>query len=149
MVNWIYGLVTMQKYIFKIKPIGAVRTNHNGHWKKAAQNYHAWMNELRLYMKVQKFYMPESNFSIFFYIPVSKSWSKKDKLEMIGKPHQQKPDKDNLEKAVMDTYFYKPEQRKTNLINDDERDDCCVWSTKEIAKFWCAEGDQRIEVFVY
>jgi len=31
-----------------------------------------------------------------------KSWSKKKKAEMLGQPHQQKPDIDNLLKALMD-----------------------------------------------
>ena len=39
---------------------------------------------------------------VSFIMPMPKSWSKTKKLEMDGKPHQQKPDLDNLIKAVKD-----------------------------------------------
>lgn len=35
-----------------------------------------------------------------FYIAMPKSWSKKKKNLMLGKPHQQKPDLDNLIKTI-------------------------------------------------
>lgn len=35
-------------------------------------------------------------------IKMPKSWSKKKKAEMNGKPHNQKPDIDNIGKAIMD-----------------------------------------------
>jgi Holliday junction resolvase RusA-like endonuclease len=34
-----------------------------------------------------------------------KSWSKKKREQMHGKPHQQKPDVDNFAKAVLDALF--------------------------------------------
>lgn len=37
-----------------------------------------------------------------FVMPMPKSWSKKKRLLMNGKPHQQKPDLDNMIKAVQD-----------------------------------------------
>lgn len=40
--------------------------------------------------------------AITFYMPMPDSWSKKRKVEMLGKPHQQTPDIDNLCKAVFD-----------------------------------------------
>ena len=42
---------------------------------------------------------------ITFYMPMPKSWSRKKKAKMIGKPHQQKPDVDNLAKALLDSVF--------------------------------------------
>ena len=40
--------------------------------------------------------------TVIFYLPMPKSWSKKKKALMLGQGHQQKPDVDNLLKAVMD-----------------------------------------------
>lgn len=37
------------------------------------------------------------------------SWSKKRKAEMAGRPHRQKPDRDNIDKAILDSLFDKDE----------------------------------------
>jgi Holliday junction resolvase RusA-like endonuclease len=39
---------------------------------------------------------------VVFVIPMPVSWSKKKREKMNGQPHQQKPDIDNLAKALMD-----------------------------------------------
>ena len=38
-----------------------------------------------------------------FHLPMAKSWSKKKKAEKLGTKHDQKPDIDNMAKAVMDS----------------------------------------------
>ena len=40
--------------------------------------------------------------TIFFYMPMPKSWSKKKQIMTNGEPHISKPDIDNLAKAVLD-----------------------------------------------
>ena len=40
--------------------------------------------------------------TIFFYMPIPKSWSKKKQIEANGTAHTSKPDIDNLAKAVLD-----------------------------------------------
>lgn len=40
-----------------------------------------------------------------FCVPMPKSWSKKKKQEYYMKPHQQRPDVDNLAKSVMDSLY--------------------------------------------
>jgi Holliday junction resolvase RusA-like endonuclease len=52
------------------------------------------------------------------------SWSKKKRQAMAGKPHQQKPDKDNLEKALMDAIY---------------ADDSHIWDSR-VTKLWGEEG---------
>jgi Holliday junction resolvase RusA-like endonuclease len=42
------------------------------------------------------------NVSMGFYLAMPDSWSAKKKRAMDGKPHQQKPDLDNLVKGVLD-----------------------------------------------
>lgn len=39
---------------------------------------------------------------LIFNMPIPKSWSKKKRAEMCGRPHLSVPDTDNLIKAVMD-----------------------------------------------
>lgn len=41
----------------------------------------------------------------FFYIEMPKSWSKDMKKRKYGKPHDSKPDIDNLLKGIMDSLF--------------------------------------------
>lgn len=43
--------------------------------------------------------------NIVFYMRMPKSWSKKKKAEFDGKPHKQRPDIDNLVKALFDSVF--------------------------------------------
>jgi len=43
--------------------------------------------------------------NVVFYLPMPASWSKKKRAEMLGKPHKQKPDIDNLVKALLDAVF--------------------------------------------
>ncbi len=50
---------------------------------------------------------------IVFYLPMPKSWSKKKRAQMIGQPHTQKIDVDNLIKSVMDSVY---------------KDDAHIWS---------------------
>jgi Holliday junction resolvase RusA-like endonuclease len=65
-----------------------------------------------------------------FYIPMPDSWSEKKKIATDGKPHRQKPDKDNLEKAVLDALF---------------KDDSGIWTGHQ-SKWWCRRGKERIEI---
>jgi len=39
---------------------------------------------------------------IEFYLPLPKSYSKKKREELMGQPHEQKPDIDNLVKGLLD-----------------------------------------------
>lgn len=42
---------------------------------------------------------------ITFYLPMPKSWSKKKRMVMDQEPHKQKPDLDNLCKALLDAVY--------------------------------------------
>jgi Holliday junction resolvase RusA-like endonuclease len=50
--------------------------------------------------------MISGSYHIQFHFALPDSWSKKKKEEMLYKPHQQKPDNDNLFKSFCDTVFY-------------------------------------------
>jgi Holliday junction resolvase RusA-like endonuclease len=45
--------------------------------------------------------VPESA-SVEYTIPMPASWSQKKREQMRGKPHRQRPDLDNLDKALLD-----------------------------------------------
>lgn len=87
--------------------------------------YRAFADELRLKYSED---LPV-NLKLVFHIQMPKSWSKKKRAELVGMPHQQKPDIDNLIKSVLDS-----------LLSDD----ACVWRcTAE--KRWAEEGAIEIE----
>jgi Holliday junction resolvase RusA-like endonuclease len=66
-----------------------------------------------------------------FDFPMPDSWSRKRKLEMLGQPHQQKPDIDNCIKAIMDPLL---------------KQDCTVWHIAGAEKRWALAGSITIEV---
>jgi Holliday junction resolvase RusA-like endonuclease len=68
--------------------------------------------------------LPEAGARAVFFIPMPKSWSKKKRLEMCGTPHKQRPDADNLFKALADACY---------------QDDSGIWDFRA-TKFWGDEG---------
>lgn len=93
--------------------------------RPATSRYWAFKADCRLH-EVE---VPESGVHITFVLPMPASWSRKKKAAMDGQPHQQKPDKDNLEKGLLDAVF-------------DE--DCRVWDSR-VTKLWGQEGAIIIE----
>lgn len=89
--------------IYDIVPVPKPRQTRRDRWKKrpAVMRYRTFKDEVRL----RKVSVPESNGRITFVMPMPKSWPEKKKQAMDGKPHQVKPDKDNLEKALLDALF--------------------------------------------
>ncbi|EBY2674466.1 RusA family crossover junction endodeoxyribonuclease [Salmonella enterica subsp. enterica serovar Brandenburg] len=113
--------------IYEITPIGKPRMTRSDKWKKrpAVMRYRAFCDEVRL----NKVSLPESGYHVTFIIPMPASWSRKRRAEMNGNAHQQKPDKDNLEKALLDAIF-----------DDDSR----VWDGR-VTKIWGEKGQIVIE----
>ncbi|AMO48870.1 Endodeoxyribonuclease RusA [Enterobacter sp. FY-07] len=91
-------------------------------WKKRPEvlRYRAFCDEVR----ARGVILPESGSHITFILPMPQSWSKKKRAEMNGKPHKSKPDKDNLEKALLDALF---------------EDDSHVWDSR-VTKLWGEVG---------
>jgi Holliday junction resolvase RusA-like endonuclease len=88
---------------YEIVPMGKPRMTQKDKWAKrpAVLRYRAFKDECRL----KKVVVPESAAHIIFVIPMPSSWSKQKRAEMAGKGHQQKPDLDNLHKALLDAVF--------------------------------------------
>lgn len=118
-----------QKYlnnmIIPITPVSKPRQTKSDVWKKrpVVMKYRKFADELRAFCKKHNF-VPGEELEMEFHIPMPKSWSKKKKAEMEGKPNRSRPDSDNLAKAVLDALL--PE-------------DSTVWSLN-IIKRWSREG---------
>lgn len=67
------------------------------------EKYNRYKISLLAEAKRNRFVMPEQGASITFYIPVSKSWKKWKKEKFHMQLHQEKPDIDNLYKAMGDS----------------------------------------------
>lgn len=93
----------MNEKVYNITPLGKPRMTRADKWKKRPEvlRYRAFCDEVRL----NKVTLAESGYHVIFVLPMPPSWSKKKRALMDGKPHQQKPDKDNLEKALLDALF--------------------------------------------
>lgn len=93
----------MQEYIFDINPRTAPRLVYSDKWSKRpeAVRYFGYKKALQTLALAIKF-VPQDRLSFEFHVEMPPSWSKKKRQAMNGKPHQQKPDIDNLTKAFMD-----------------------------------------------
>ena len=106
--------------VFDIPPTPAPRQSRRDRWCPSAsvQRYRAFRDEVA--WKIGE--LPEDFFHVIFLLPMPASWSKRKKSETVGWPHLQKPDKDNLEKALVDAVFR-------------NRDDAHVWNGAS-TKLW-------------
>ena len=111
--------------LYPVVPVPKPRMTQRDKWQKrpAVMRYRAFCDDLR----ARKCTFPESGSHVIFHMPMPKSWSKKKRAEMLGQPHQQKPDVDNLAKAILDAVL---------------KDDSGVWdmrTTKRWSEIGCIE----------
>lgn len=94
------------EYEFLITPIGKPRMTQRDKWlkppRKAITKYRLAKHGIQYYACEQKFILPEI-INVIFVLPVTNSWSNKKKQAMLGQPHRQKPDLDNILKFLMDS----------------------------------------------
>lgn len=128
-------------FVFPIDPVSKPRMTQQDKWKTdpfhkdpkrrqrpAVTKYFNYKRTINILADGVKFKVPESGFHLIFYMPMPQSWSKKKKEEMNNKPHQQRPDKDNLEKAFLDALC---------------EEDSYIWDSR-VTKVWSYNG--KIEV---
>jgi Holliday junction resolvase RusA-like endonuclease len=110
-----------------INPVPKPRLTQRDRWKQrpVVLRYHAYCDLLRFEWKnlTSSKEVPEK-LALKFNLPMPISWSKRKRDLMRGKPHQQRPDIDNLAKAVMDALC---------------EDDSYVYALKA-EKYWSDEG---------
>jgi Holliday junction resolvase RusA-like endonuclease len=115
-------------------PMGAVRCNRSVAWAATPtqKRYYEWKKNLLAEATKQLGRVPAAPDELNFvaYIPMPDSWSKTKKAAMSGMPHRQKPDRDNIDKAICDALF-----------PDDKR----IWGGQQ-RKVWCKYGEGRIDL---
>jgi len=116
------------KYKLDATPMGAVRQTKSDAWKARPEvlRYRAFSDLLRLEAQVVGLILPDV-FTVEFYLPMSKSWSKKKRELYKGVPHQQKPDLDNMLKGFLDSLL---------------KEDCRVWKVTA-SKFWTEDTEDE------
>ena len=107
--------------IYSITPVPKPRQTRSDKWKQrpCVMRYRAFADEVRSHgIEIN------DTTKMTFVLPMPKSWSKKRRLEMFGEPHRQKPDIDNLAKAILDSVY----------------DDDSIISMLFCRKIWGTEG---------
>ena len=124
----------------EITPQGAVRSNGKNSMYhptkgKRLKRYVKYKKDLAFLMKVNKIAnLPGEIEGLTFMMPipnpaVGSKKVKEEKLSRIGKPHQMKPDFDNLIKPILDA---------------SGKDDSHVWRCGEMKKIWTEFGKGKI-----
>ena len=88
---------------YLINPVAKPRMTRADKWKKrkCVMKYRDFCDQVR----ASGLTLPSAGYHILFVLPMPASWSIKKRRAMDGQPHQQVPDKDNLEKALLDALF--------------------------------------------
>ncbi|UYZ60144.1 RusA family crossover junction endodeoxyribonuclease [Hymenobacter latericus] len=91
--------------VIEHEPMGAPRMTKSDKWKKrdVVVRYHALKDAIRAACATHGYTLGEA-VALRFEIPMPAGWSKRKKEEMRGKPHQQRPDWDNLAKGFCDAF---------------------------------------------
>jgi Holliday junction resolvase RusA-like endonuclease len=98
----------------KLKPAGLARLER-------LERYNKYKIDLMALCKVKRFILPSQGLHIRFFIPMPKTWKKWQREIMNGKLHRNKPDIDNLLKAVFDS-----------LLSEDK----FIGHIGEVSKHW-------------
>lgn len=117
-------VVGLMEYL--ISPVAKPRMTKRDTWLKrpATSKYWAFKDEVRLLgIKV-----PLCGAHITFHMPMPNSWSRAKREKMVCRPHQVKPDADNLVKALFDALY---------------ENDAGIWDFR-VTKVWSDKG--KIEV---
>jgi len=121
------------------KPIGAVRQTKRDVWAKrpSVLRYRAWCDLARKACTGNPTKKLDANqwlgFYAFSHSPMPESWSKKEKAAMAGQLMRQKPDADNVCKAVGDSLF-----------DNDEK-----LAIMQCVQYWCMQGEEpKVDVFL-
>ncbi len=113
--------------VLNVAPMPAPRLNRKSRFnpekKQLFKAYMAWKKTVQL-LAQQAGWEPTESLHVTFILPMPKSWSKTKRKQMIHTPHRQKPDRNNLMKALEDALY---------------QDDSGVWKSTE-EKLWGPEG---------
>lgn len=110
---------------YPITPVPKPRMTQRDKWAKrpAVLRYRAFCDEV-----LARGVVLPLRYHVIFILPMPESWSRAKRAEMNGSPHLSKPDKDNLEKALLDALY---------------DDDSSVWDGR-VSKVWGERGEIRV-----
>lgn len=99
--------------ILRVVPMGKPRMTRQDAWKKRkpVTQYHAFKDVVRMQVNqnAEMRRLIDSGMVVVVswtaYLPMPASWSEKKQREMAGCLHQAKPDRDNIDKALLDALF--------------------------------------------
>lgn len=122
--------VNVKKIVFRGDPIGKPRMSQRDKWQKrpCVLAYRKFADEMRA--AAGQVAPGAQGLRVTAYISMRNMWNEKKRLSLDGQPHRTKPDCDNILKAVADALF---------------DNDATIW-VATIIKFWCQEGNQRLEI---
>lgn len=110
--------MTAESRFWPIVPAAAPRQSQRDKWKPTTTvlRYRAFRDECR----IRKVWAPQPGDTVIFFMPIPNSATQKRRDALHGTPHMQKPDVDNLKKALMDASY---------------ADDAHIWAIEPL-KFW-------------
>jgi len=94
--------------VYFAKPIGKPRMTQRDKWaqRPAVMRYREWADGLRsLFCKPLPPADQVKSLSWTATFAPPASWSKKKRVAMMGMPHRNKADRDNIDKAILDALF--------------------------------------------
>jgi len=108
--------------VYRIKPCPKPRMTKRDKWKKrpGVMRYRAFKDKCRL----QRVKLPQPC-TVIFWLPMPESWPPSKRAKMVGTPHTQRPDLDNLIKGLWDA-----------VVKNDER----LWSVHAEKRWSAVEG---------
>lgn len=91
----------MDARVYSIVPVPKPRMTRRDKWARrpCVMRYRRFADQVR--WKIARDGIPEGA-RITFWLPMPESWPEARKAQMAGQPHRQKPDIDNLIKALLD-----------------------------------------------
>ena len=112
----------MEFKVYDIEPVPKPRQTRSSKWKKTPreERYYRFKDEIKL----SRVDVPESGYHVLFVRKMPKSWAPGKKNKMRYQPHKQTPDKDNFEKALLDSLF---------------KNDSHIWDGR-VSKVWGDSG---------
>lgn len=123
-------------FVLKGPPMGKPRMTQRDKWQKrpAVLRYRKYCDELREVAFAAGLDHVKNVYGLMVtaFCAMPQSWSEAKKRATDGQIHQQKPDWDNIGKAVSDALF--------------EEDSIVAFAA--VLKYWCREGQERTEVSV-
>lgn len=91
--------------VYPITPIPAPRQTRADAYRDPPRPPVARYRAFRDEVKLRRVVVPTPFHHVIFVLPMPESWGVRKRGEMTGMPHKSKPDRDNLEKALLDSVY--------------------------------------------